>query len=85
MGSAALALAYVGNGRFDAFVQAGGLSLWDICAAGLIAIEGGATVTTLEGKAWFDMSSASRSIGLVAAAPAHHATLMELLKSQSNK
>ena len=43
MGSAALALAYVGNGRFDAFVQTGGLSLWDICAAGLIASEGGAT------------------------------------------
>ena len=42
MGSAALALAYVGNGRFDAFVQSGGLSLWDICAAGLIATEGGA-------------------------------------------
>ncbi len=79
MGSAALALAYVGNGRFDAFVQSGGLSLWDICAAGLIATEGGATVTTLEGKPWFDISRASKSIGLVAAAPAHHHTLKELL------
>ena len=67
MGSAALALAYVGNGRFDAFVQAGGLSLWDICAAGLIATEGGATVTTLDGKPWFDIRRASKSIGLVAA------------------
>jgi myo-inositol-1(or 4)-monophosphatase len=80
MGSASLALAYVGNGRFDAFVQAGGLSLWDICAAGLIAIEGGATVTTLNGGEWFDMSRSSQSIGLLAAAPAHHATLLELLK-----
>jgi myo-inositol-1(or 4)-monophosphatase len=80
MGSASLALAYVGNGRFDAFVQAGGLSLWDICAAGLIAIEGGATVTTLDGGEWFDMSRSSQSIGLLAAAPAHHATLLELLK-----
>jgi len=79
MGSAALALVYVANGRFDAFVQAGGLSLWDICAAGLIAAEGGATVTALDGNAWFDMSRASKSIGVVAAAPAHHATLMELL------
>ena len=34
MGSAALALAYVANGRFDAFVQQGGLSTWDIAAAG---------------------------------------------------
>ena len=79
MGSAALALAYVGNGRFDAFIQAGGLSLWDICAAGLIASEGGATVTTLEGKPWFDIRRASKSIGLVAAAPAHHRTLTELI------
>ena len=79
MGSAALALVYVANGRFDAFVQAGGLSLWDICAAGLIASEGGASVTALDGKAWFDMSRASKSIGVVAAAPTHHRTLLELL------
>lgn len=80
MGSAALALTYVANGRFDAFVQAGGLSLWDICAAGLIAAEGGASVTALDGQSWFDMSRASKSIGILAAAPAHHSTLMELLK-----
>jgi len=79
MGSAALALAYVGNGRFDGFVQAGGLSLWDICAAGLIASEGGATVTTLSGGAWFDLAKADKSIGLLAAAPAHHPKLLEML------
>ena len=44
-GSAALALAYVANGRFDAFVQQGGLSAWDVAAAGLIAERGGARVT----------------------------------------
>ena len=38
MGSAALSLAYVANGRFDAFVQQGGLSAWDVAAAGLIAL-----------------------------------------------
>jgi len=80
MGSAALALAYVGNGRFDAFVQSGGLSLWDICAAGLIATEGGAQLTTLDGAPWFDISHASKSIGLLGAAPRHHQTLLELLK-----
>jgi myo-inositol-1(or 4)-monophosphatase len=80
MGSAALALAYVGNGRFDGFIQAGGLSLWDICAAGLIAVEGGATVTTLKGGPWFDIAYADKSIGLVAAAPAHHPNFLELLK-----
>ena len=41
MGSAALALAYVSNGRFDAFIQQGGLSAWDVAAAGLIAERGG--------------------------------------------
>lgn len=80
IGSAALALAYVCNGRFDAFVQAGGLSAWDICAAGLIAIEGGAMITTFDGGEWFDIGRSSRSIGLVAAAPAHHKTILELLR-----
>ncbi len=34
MGSAALALAYVANGRFDAFIQQGGLSAWDVAPPG---------------------------------------------------
>jgi myo-inositol-1(or 4)-monophosphatase len=79
MGSASLALTYVANGRFDAFVQQGGLSLWDIAAAGLIAEEGGATVTDVGGGPWFDPSSASRSIGLIAAAAPHHGTLRQML------
>ena len=55
MGSAALALAYVANGRFDAFVQQGGLSTWDIAAAGLIAERAGARVTSMTGAPWFDV------------------------------
>ena len=35
LGSSALALAYVADGRFDVYVQAGGLSAWDVAAAGL--------------------------------------------------
>ncbi|MBN8249892.1 MAG: inositol monophosphatase, partial [Verrucomicrobia bacterium] len=35
MGSAALALAYVAAGRFDAYVERG-IRLWDIAAGGLI-------------------------------------------------
>jgi myo-inositol-1(or 4)-monophosphatase len=80
MGSAALAPTYLANGRFDGFVQSGGLSLWDICAAGLIAPEGGARLTTLDGRPWFDIGRASKSIGLVGAAPAHHQTVLELLR-----
>ncbi len=79
MGSAALAIAYLANGRFDAFVQAGGLSLWDICAAGLIALEGGVRLTTLDGLPWFDMSRPTKSIALLGAAPDHHQTLLEML------
>ena len=73
MGSAALALAYVGNGRFDAFIQQGGLSAWDIAAAGLIAERGGARVTAMDGGPWFDISHAPKSIGILAAPAAHHA------------
>jgi myo-inositol-1(or 4)-monophosphatase len=80
MGSAALALAYVANGRFDAFIQAGGMSAWDICAAGLIAQEGGARLTALDGGKWFDINKPSKSIGLLGAAPVHHQTLLELIK-----
>ena len=80
MGSAALALAYVGASRFDAFVQEGGLSNWDIAAAGLIAERGGATVTAMDGGPWFDIGRGTRSIGLIAAPPAHHGTLLELVR-----
>jgi len=76
MGSAALALAYVANGRFDAFVQQGGLSTWDIAAAGLIAERAGATVTSLDGGPWFEIAAASKSIGVLAAPPAHHGDLL---------
>ncbi len=79
MGSAAIALAYVGNGRFDAFIQQGGLSTWDVAAAGLIAERGGATVTDVAGGPWFDIARDPKSIGLVAAPPPHHAELLRLI------
>ena len=81
MGSAALALAYVANGRFDAFVQQAGLSAWDIAAAGLIAERAGATVTAMDGGPWFDLSSGPRSIGMLAAPPAHHPALLGLVRA----
>ena len=84
MGSAALALAYVGNGRFDAFVQQGGLSSWDIAAAGLIAERAGATVTDLAGGPWFDVSRKPRSIGVLAAPSAHHAELLRMVSRNGN-
>lgn len=80
MGSAALALAYVGNGRFDAFVQQGGLSAWDVAAAGLIAERGGARVTAMDGGPWFDLGRKPASIGILAAPVEHHGTLLELVR-----
>ena len=81
MGSAALALAYVANGRFDAFVQNGGLSPWDVAAAGLIAERAGAVVTNLEGGPWWSSSVRGPRISVVAAPPAQHGRLLELLAS----
>lgn len=80
MGSAALSLAYVGNGRFDAFVQQGGLSSWDVTAAGLIAERGGAHLTDLDGGPWFDLSRPTRTIGVLAAPALHHAELLRLVR-----
>ena len=80
MGSAALALAYVANGRFDAFVQQGGLSAWDVAAAGLIAERSGARVTAMDGGGWFDLGHSPKSIGILAAPAAQHEALLGLVR-----
>lgn len=79
MGSSALALAYVASGRFDAKIQNGGLSLWDVAAAGLIAERAGATVTDLDGGPWFELGRRSTTVTVVAAPEPHHAELLRLL------
>jgi myo-inositol-1(or 4)-monophosphatase len=81
MGSAALALAYVASGRFDAYVQNGGLSLWDIAAAGLIAERAGAVVSDLHGGAWWNTGKRGPRLSVVAAPPPHHGRLLDLLRS----
>jgi myo-inositol-1(or 4)-monophosphatase len=81
MGSAALALAYVANGRFDAFVQNGGLSPWDVAAAGLIAERSGAMVTNVTGGAWWTPKVRGPRTSVVAAPVAQHAALLEMLAS----
>jgi len=79
MGSAALALVYVANGRFDAFVQNGGLSPWDVAAAGLIVERSGAVVTDLTGGPWWDPKHSGPTISIVAAPLAQHGALLEML------
>ncbi len=80
MGSSALALAYVASGRFDAMIQNGGLSLWDVAAAGLVAERAGATVTDLAGGPWWEMDRRSTTVSVVAAPQPHHGELLELLR-----
>jgi myo-inositol-1(or 4)-monophosphatase len=81
MGSAALALAYVANGRFDAFVQNGGLSSWDVAGSGLIAERAGAVVTDVTGGPWWNPRAKGARVNIVAAPPAQHGALLELLAS----
>jgi myo-inositol-1(or 4)-monophosphatase len=85
MGSAALALAYVANGRFDAFCQTIGLSTWDVAAAGFIAQQAGAVVTDLHGGPWFDLDAPGGRMGVLAAPPAHHPRLLALLGEGSRR
>jgi myo-inositol-1(or 4)-monophosphatase len=79
MGSAALSLAYVANARFDAFVQNGGLSAWDVAAAGLIAERAGATITDLAGGAWWRPWTRGARLSVVCAPPGHHGRLLDLM------
>ncbi|HET7636687.1 MAG TPA: inositol monophosphatase family protein [Candidatus Limnocylindria bacterium] len=85
MGSAALSLAYVGSGRFDAFVQNGGLSPWDVAAAALIAERGGAKVTDLQGEEWWTAAQRSKTVSIVAAPEPHHGELLEMLHAAGAK
>ena len=85
MGSAALSLASVGAGRFDAFVQNGGLSRWDVAAAGLIAERGGAVVTNLAGGPWWDPGQAGPNLNVVAAPEPHHGELLRLLRGAGTR
>jgi myo-inositol-1(or 4)-monophosphatase len=85
MGSAALSLASVGAGRFDAFVQNGGLSRWDVAAAGLIAERGGAVVTNLAGGPWWDPNQAEALLNVVAAPGPRHAELLSLLRGTGTR
>ncbi len=77
LGSAALDLCYVAAGRFDGYWE---LSLhpWDLAAGALIALEGGAVVTNLQGQAELLTPPCS----LLAAAPSLHPKMLEKLNSK---
>lgn len=82
MGSAALALAYVAGGRFDACVQNGGISPWDVAAAGLIAERAGATISDIAGGPWWDDTKTGPNVSIVAAPQPQHGELLALLAAE---
>ena len=74
-GSAALDLADVAAGRFDAFWELS-LAPWDVAAGVLLVREAGGIVTTLEGD-----SDVLQHGSIVAGNPAMHQWLIELLRT----
>src|SRR2546425_33639 len=74
-GSAALDLADVAAGRFDAFWELT-LAPWDVAAGVLLIREAGGVVTTLEGE-----EDVLRHGSVVAGNPSLHRWLLELLRT----
>jgi len=64
LGSAALDLAYVACGRFDAYIETG-ISLWDIAAGSLLAENAGGTVDLRPRENMKDKYSIAASNGLI--------------------
>ncbi|EHJ93440.1 inositol monophosphatase family protein [Vreelandella boliviensis] len=76
-GSAALEIAYLSLGRFDAFwSQGAALEFWDIAAGIVIAREAGYTVTDLAGK-----QSPGQWSSILAAHPERYGQLLGCLKA----
>lgn len=73
-GSAALSLCYIGAGRLDAYIQLS-LAPWDVAAGILIAREGGARVTHLDGQ-----PASLRGGAYLAAAPKLFSKFFEEIK-----
>ena len=78
-GSAALDLAWVAAGRFDAFWERS-LQPWDIAAGLLLVREAGGVVTDLDGR-----ERMLETGNIIASNEALHRPLLELLRSASKK
>jgi myo-inositol-1(or 4)-monophosphatase len=64
LGSAALDLAYVACGRFDAYIETG-ISLWDIAAGSLLVEKAGGTVDVRPRENMKNKYSIAASNGLI--------------------
>jgi myo-inositol-1(or 4)-monophosphatase len=81
LGSAALEICYVAAGRLDAFIQAAHLSNWDVAAAGLIARQAGAALSSIPDGPWFDVERLPGSFGIKVASPAYQAPVIAHVNS----
>ncbi|MCC6484993.1 MAG: inositol monophosphatase [Armatimonadetes bacterium] len=72
IGSAAMVMAYLASGRWDAYVQ-GGINPWDIAAGVILITEAGGIVSDFQGE---DVDILSDDINLLAANPAIHRQLV---------
>jgi fructose-1,6-bisphosphatase/inositol monophosphatase family enzyme len=75
-GSIAWSLTALATGRLDGVLQVRGLQAVDVAAAGLIALEAGATVTAADGGPWVDIANSGAGRGIAAGRPAIHRLLV---------
>lgn len=78
MGSAAVDLAYVACGRFDAFWEYG-LHPWDVAAGAFIVSRAGGKLTTYDGGSDYLFGKE-----IVAGSEASFDKVLEVIKSKSN-
>lgn len=80
--SLALRLTRVGAGALDAAFSSGGSHDWDLAAADLLVHEAGGVLTDLSGRPLRFNSPHVVHAALVAAGPARHAALLELVRDR---
>jgi len=73
IGSAAIVMAHIASGRWDAYIQ-GGIKPWDIAAGMLLVEEAGGVVSTFEGG---KIDLFSEAFDLLAANPSIHRLLVD--------
>jgi myo-inositol-1(or 4)-monophosphatase len=80
--SLALRLARLAQGKIDIAVASGSSHDWDLAAADLLVHEAGGVMTTLDGLALTYNRAVPVHGALVAAGPARHARLIEVLRTR---
>jgi len=83
--SLALRIARVAHGALDAAFASGGSHDWDLAAADLLVHEAGGALTDFAGRPLTYTGSEAAYGALIAAGPARHATLIELVRDHETE